>query len=245
MCIKNDDVKFTYEWYRTFIETVASERRVTDFENDIQSNEIAVRHDVDYSLRDALRMARLEADCGISTTYCFLVTGPFYNPLSRNAREVITEIAELGHEIGLHFSTHQYWEDEPTEADLSDKVRTEQEILESVTHDDVRLISFHNPPEWVLDRTFAGFSHTYESRFFSTVPYVADSNQRWRSQQPFTNGIPERAQILVHPFLYGTADASVTDRLRRERDAIITELESYMEQMNSLWDGPRGLDSGK
>jgi len=56
------------------------------------------RHDVDTSINGALRMAQIEAETGISSTYYILPTATYFQ---RSAGKM-GEIQELGHKIGLH-----------------------------------------------------------------------------------------------------------------------------------------------
>jgi len=56
-----------------------------------------LRHDVDTKPHRALRMAQLEHNLGISSTYYFRHTPEIFNP------QIIKEVADLGHEIGYHY----------------------------------------------------------------------------------------------------------------------------------------------
>jgi hypothetical protein len=58
---------------------------------------IILRHDVDRRPHNALRMAMLESSFGIQSTYYFRVSRGKFN------RDIVKEIAGLGHEIGYHY----------------------------------------------------------------------------------------------------------------------------------------------
>ncbi len=67
-----------------------------------------LRHDVDHDTRPALEMGRIEASFGIRSTYFILTTDSaaavFRNPASRRtALDHLRALADLGHEIGLHY----------------------------------------------------------------------------------------------------------------------------------------------
>ena len=62
-----------------------------------------LRHDIDFSPKNAARMAQLERQHGISSTYTVLLTGQFYNPFEKGVRETLKQIKNCGHEVGLHF----------------------------------------------------------------------------------------------------------------------------------------------
>ena len=155
----------------------------------------------------------MEAERDVEATYFFLVTSPFYNVMHRPNREIIARLEALGHDVALHFSTHQYWEEEPSVTALVDRVREEQRALLTVAHDPVNAVSFHRPPEWTFRRSFPGFESTYEERFFTDIAYRGDSNQRWRDEPPLADGVPDRMQVLTHPGLWGEADAGFEERL--------------------------------
>ena len=58
---------------------------------------VVLRHDVDKLPQNALRMARIEHDLGVKSTYYFRkINGSFES-------QFIREIAALGHEIGYHY----------------------------------------------------------------------------------------------------------------------------------------------
>jgi hypothetical protein len=58
---------------------------------------IVLRHDVDRGMGAALRMAELEADCGIAATYYVRATPGVFKPWA------LTRLHELGHEVGYHY----------------------------------------------------------------------------------------------------------------------------------------------
>ena len=58
---------------------------------------IILRHDVDLIPENALRMAELEHELGIGSTYYFRAVQESWN------ENIIRQIAEMGHEIGNHY----------------------------------------------------------------------------------------------------------------------------------------------
>ena len=210
-------VEFTLDRGRSIIERLReSGYSFRAYDDEIAAGDVLLRHDVDLSPDRAVEMARIERDLGISATYFFLLSTPLYNPFEGRTREAIREIDRLGHDVGLHFSTHQHWSAErpPGEDELADRVHDEQAALATVAPDPVSIVSFHAPPDWVLDRTFAGFQSTYEPRFFEAIEYVADSGQRWREEgvRIPTDGRP--LQVLMHPGLWAESDAPFAERVR-------------------------------
>jgi len=72
------------------------------YDGDRAPNVIGLRHDCDSdaSLRTATRMARWEAERGYRSTYYLLHTSPYW--IGPYFERHVAEIAECGHEIGIH-----------------------------------------------------------------------------------------------------------------------------------------------
>jgi hypothetical protein len=212
-----DGVEFTYDWYRRFLRRLSAEGyEFRSFDDPLGDRDVVLRHDVDLSLDAAVAMARIEADIGVQSTYCVLLSSPLYNPLEGECRRSLAEIESLGHEVIPHVSTHAYWtEGEVPDADaIERRVDEERDVLETVVSPS-ETVSFHRPPPWVLDREFDGFRNAYAPEFFSEIGYVADSNQRWREDPSFVDDLPETLQLLTHPGLWGERDAGFSGRVER------------------------------
>ncbi|QLG48257.1 hypothetical protein [Natrinema halophilum] len=224
-----NSIQFTYDTYEELLVQLRSRGyEFTSYGGPIDDGEILLRHDVDWSPKRATKMAQLESDNDVTATYFFLLSSPFYNTLCQETRNAIDRITSLGHDIGLHFSPHQYWSSEPTNEDLVAAVDKERNILSMAIEEPIDAVSFHIPPDWVLKRSYEGFVSTYEERFFTSIAYRGDSNQRWRGSPPFADGFPDRLQILVHPGLWAESDQSFAERLYRERDNRFRSLSGFL-----------------
>jgi hypothetical protein len=62
-----------------------------------ENRAVVLRHDVDRHVGAALRMARLESECGLASTYYFRATPVVFVP------EALVEVRRLGHEVGYHY----------------------------------------------------------------------------------------------------------------------------------------------
>ena len=91
-----------------------------------RSKVMFLRHDIDLCPARALAMARQEAELGLTATYYFLVSTRLYSIATKSVRSILSEITELGHEIGLHFDAAQYSLDE---GNLDKHVAEECKIL--------------------------------------------------------------------------------------------------------------------
>lgn len=213
----SDPVTFSFDWYESFLRAIQVEGYAFgQYGEPITPGTVLLRHDVDLSVDRARRMAEIEADLGVRSTYFVLVASPLYNVLDHETRETLRAIADLGHDIGLHFSTHQYWA--PTEVPAADEPITErvgdERATLSTVVDPVETVSFHIPPEAVLRREFDAFPSTYEPRFFTEIEYYGDSDQRWRDETPRPTEFGDKTQVLVHPGLWGETDDPFQRRVR-------------------------------
>lgn len=159
---------------------------------------LILRHDVDHSLELALELAREEAGLGIQSSYFILVGTVCYNILAPDSRSAIKEIAEMGHEVGLHYDPINYPGDVKAQ---QTQFRHHMNILSYLSGQDVRSASAHNPVNaGVLDIGSLVSYHTYDSRFTQAMPYVSDSNQAWRQWHPLDLIAQGRSfHLLLHP----------------------------------------------
>ena len=222
---------YTFEAYRSFGESFLEAGHEFRGFGDHSGRAVIVRHDVDLSPSKAAEMARLEADLGVETTYCVMLTSPAYDVLE--CVDTLETIQSLGHDVELHFDPHFYWSERPGTETLESTVRAERETLQRLLGTPVDVVSFHMPPEWVLGAEFEGFVNTYGPRFFEDVTYVSDSRQKWRTETPFDEDLPDRVQALVHPGLWtdeGRPMAEIVAELVEERcDRIDRYVDRYVE----------------
>lgn len=116
-------MRFTYEAYRGLLALLREQGyALRDFHDYAEAPRCAIlRHDIDYSLEQAVRLAELEAGEDVRTTWFVLLRTDFYNAASKAGREAIRHTQVLGHEIGLHFDEASY--DPPLRKD---------EVIESI-----------------------------------------------------------------------------------------------------------------
>jgi hypothetical protein len=152
----------------------------------------------------ALDLARVEARCGVRSTYTVLLSGEYYNPFEPEVRKILREIAGLGHEIGLHFDPEAY--EIASDDDLDTAIAWEASVLSGLLGADaqVRMFSFHNPTQEALacDKVaYGGLWNAYAAMLREQVSYLSDSNGHWRyrSWDQALAERPPRFQILTHP----------------------------------------------
>lgn len=103
-------MRFTYDAYRSLL-SLLRERgyAVRNYHNYADAPRcVILRHDIDTSLLQAVRLAELEAEEGVRSTWFVLLRTDFYNVFSKAGTEALNRIRSLGHEIGLHFDEASY-----------------------------------------------------------------------------------------------------------------------------------------
>jgi hypothetical protein len=196
---------------------------------------VLMRHDIDMDLEAALRMARMEAESAVRSTYFFLLRTEHYNLFSAEGTSAVRQILELGHHLGLHFDCSSY----PGEFHVDELAKAcdhEAAILEAWFGKPVSIVSFHRPDHRVLTGEpglSAPRDHTYMPIYTQTMKYVADSTGRWRYGAPtkteeFRRVLP--LQILVHPVWWNDRETTPNQALSLLLDRKATRLRRSFEK---------------
>jgi hypothetical protein len=180
-----------------------------------------LRHDIDFSPASAVQLAEVEASCGIGSTYMVLLTGPQYSPFEAPTRALLLRIAELGHEIGLHFDAASHGIED--EAALTSAVSHEADIVNRLLGLDVRCFSFHNTTEFTMSAQadqYGGLWNAYSGRLQRQLAYVSDSNGYWRFKtwNDLLELAPDRLQVLTHPEWWTEPGSSPGEKISRIMD---------------------------
>jgi len=166
-------------------------------------NFILWRHDCDYSLNRSLRLAQIENEQQVQSTYFLNPHCDFYNLLEKSQSQIIKNILELGHEIGLHFDAAYY--NIQTEQELDELVLREANWLNDWFNVMPKVFSFHNPTEFLLScerDTYGGLLNCYSKTFKSNISYCSDSNGYWRFRRlrdVLESATDPHLQVLTHP----------------------------------------------
>lgn len=177
------------------------------------------RHDVDFSVHAALRLAEIEASEGCRATYFFQLRSPFYNLLEAAVAERVRAILALGHDIGVHFDAASYAVS--SQRDLDEPLAFECSVLARAFAAPVRAFSFHNPNAFTdgcRAETYAGLTNVYSDFFRTSAGYVSDSNGLWRFRplaDVLSEHVDQRLQVLTHPAWW--QDEAMAPRARIER----------------------------
>jgi hypothetical protein len=196
---------FTYEEYVEILNMYSG--RFKSFEEaKNESKFVILRHDVEFSVARALKMAEIEHSNGVSSTFFFQVLSNAYNPFSKINHDAIQLIHKMGHSVGLH-AYISHLNDGETSA-LVGELKKQKEIFEKGLEMDCLLFSFHRPPMWALkirEDEICSMLNAYGPSFFELniqsedIKYVADSKHNWFYGHPLDVGERRKIQILMHP----------------------------------------------
>lgn len=226
---------FTYQAYAELLDMLsAGGYAVCDYHDYINSSRcVILRHDIDTSLDQAVRLAELEAEKGVKSTYFVLLRTDFYNPASQGNQEQLRRILALGHEIGLHFDEVAYGK-VLTEDETRENIIKECGILSELLGTPVTTVSMHRPSKATLEANLEipGIVNSYGKTFFHDFKYLSDSRRRWREPvlDIVRSGEYDRLHILTHAFWYHEQAQDITQTVgefvrcaNRERYAQMSE----------------------
>ncbi|MEO6254700.1 MAG: hypothetical protein ABIO79_15415 [Ferruginibacter sp.] len=206
------------------------------------------RHDLDFSVHRALRLAEVENKMYVKSTYFIHLHSEYYNVFEKKISEKIFKIILLGHKIGLHFDTHYYNID--NENKLEEKLLMEADLFYKFFGVEVKVFSFHNTTPFTMacqKATYAGLINTYAAFFQKEVEYCSDSNGYWRYKrmiEVIKNNTSGKMQILTHPEWWQEEMMSPWQRIKRAIDGRAeNNKKDYQEHLRKFnmknidWDG--------
>ena len=166
---------------------------------------LVLRHDVDRALGRALRMAQLEHQLGVHSTYYFRTTRAVFNPT------VIARIADLGHEIGYHYEVL-----DKTKGDIEAAgALFAKELAEFRRLADVKTAAMHGNPLTRWDNrdlwkrySFQDFNLLGEAYLsFHDIVYLSDTGRTWSPRNKVKDWMPSAdGGRMLQPDLNSTDD---------------------------------------
>ena len=142
------------------------------------------RHDIDFSMHRAARLASIEQEEGAQATYFLNPHSGFYNLLEPSITALARRIGEAGHDLALHFDDSSYGVKKWSADQLVEAIAKEHGLLEAIVERPVKAVSWHNPEQSnLLDfagETVGGLVNSYSERLQRDYVYASDSNGYWR-----------------------------------------------------------------
>ena len=196
---------FTHAAYKELLILGNRSHVVKDFRDFHEcSNFIIWRHDIDTSMNASYKIAKIEYEEGISSTFFIHLHNRFYHFWEAESVRILKKIMDLGHQIGLHFDCH-FFGNINSETVLEELLLLEKQVLERALGIKVKVFSFHNPTNEILKferETYVGMVNTYSSFFKQNVVYTSDSNGYWRYRsikETIEHNPGNSIQVLTHP----------------------------------------------
>lgn len=238
---------FSYNEYKNLISLVGAHIPIVDFSDvyidDYTPKFCVLRHDIEFSVDRALAMARIEAnDLGVKSTYTVQLRNNTYNALSQKNIEIVQEIKNLGHSIGLHQNPPKM-----SDVKLIQYILKDIETLEHYYEFEVDRYAFHRcgSNSGLLEKyvEVPNKINCYAKEFFHyfqeekpkelRVHYIADSNHKWKYGHPLDLDFSKvnRIQLLTHP--YSWAEKGISDNYRNYTRLIKERNDELIDSMSS------------
>lgn len=236
-------IDFNVDGYIKLLNTIKSQYKITKFsdlflEHQLNSTKkkCLLRHDIDYCLSSALRIAEIEKEQEVNASFYFLMDSQYYNPVSPESMKIIKEIASMGHEIALHFDYSAY----PT-TEHYDVIQNHSQILSRASKSKTTSVSFHNPGIYkdgiVRDETYHTLYNTYANNITSRFVYFSDSLCRFRDKNfmnKITSGSINNLHLLIHPIWWISEgkqrDEKMINFLNKKQKHFLNDYKKIIEQ---------------
>ena len=209
-----------------------------------------LRHDIEFSIDRAYKLAKIEKELGVVSTYTVQVRNNTYNALSEKNINLISKIRNLGHHIGLH-------QNPPSSLKLDtlkDYIMRDITILEDAYGFEIDRFAFHRPKKEYLNCyvELENKINCYDRKFFHffdkrpeslDILYLADSNHKWKYGYPldFDFSKINKLQLLTHPFSWsekgGDNYGNFVSLIRERNDELVnsmnTETNTFPQELLS------------
>ena len=227
---------FTRKEYRNLLRLAKASYEFRLFTNFNKDEKFVIwRHDLDFSIQAAVKLAIIEAEEGVASTYFIWPHSEYYNFLDRESAQGIRKILSLGHQIGLHFDAEYYGIADIKE--LESSLQWEKNLIESFFDHKIDAFSFHNPNSFCLKcdaLQYAGMINAYAHYFKNEAGYCSDSNGYWRFKRLFdvlNDAKDDRLQVLTHPEWWVPEPMSPRDRVSRCIDGRAANLHKHYDML--------------
>lgn len=198
--------EFTEEGYAELLDLACSRYRFASFNSLGEHAHVLWRHDLDFSVHRAAKIAEIEAEKGVIATYFVMLRSDFYALHDADVRERLQRIKSFGHRFGLHFQAEPRERLDIKRDLLEARIRRDAEFLQDLIGVELDAVSFHNPDTNGLidvdNNNFGNLVNTYGSNFRKHYGYCSDSNGYWRHRalaDVLKEGKHTRLQVLTHP----------------------------------------------
>jgi hypothetical protein len=172
---------------------------------------------LDSGLAPALAMAKVEHELGISATYFVQLHSDFYDAVSLAGSRDLRWLAELGHEIGLHYDPTYY---ETVGWNFRDGMALDLELLSALAGHEIISVSRHLPllRHQKVDYPPQVRYDAYDPKFINgQFKYLSDSNGIFR-EGCFCEHLSTRRDycFLAHPIWWVNNGRDWREKLQQQ-----------------------------
>lgn len=220
-------VDFTEDRYKEMLDKISRRYTIITYPRATQLSErkestdgtLLLRHDIDFSVHRALRLATLENERDICSTYFINPHSRFYNILESDIHTRISKIAGLQHRFGLHFDPSFYFEinKQPTSGDIC----RERRFIEKTFDICVDAISIHMPSivNFCNDNILIEGLVNVNSKFIrDSYTYFSDSFCTWKPlslYKELSKPSAKSLHVLIHPEYWTQYKLSCDNKIER------------------------------
>jgi hypothetical protein len=214
-------IEFNERGLRTLVERACDQGYEFIAPGQVAERGLILRHDVDLSLRSAARLAEVEAELGVTSTFFIMVTSPFYGVMSPQARSLLREITRCGHQIGLHWDAGVHADGDLAPAET---IAREIELLEWLTGTPCVAVSHHQPSlHGLAEVNLPGVVNMYSVQVQANFTYVSDSCMAWRQDPLAVIQEGQPLHLLLHPEYWMPGGANLDEVVTALIDEEIAE----------------------
>ncbi|HET7604336.1 MAG TPA: hypothetical protein VFK36_15030 [Gemmatimonadales bacterium] len=207
---------------------------------------IYLRHDMDFSLEMAVRLAEVNAAEGVLATFFVLLRSPVYNLLSADTLPYLRDIRAMGQRLGLHVAVPAALP--AGDAGLAGLVLADFATAQQQVGELDPVYAWHNTTPELLERGLAlrveGLVSAYSVPYFRDIPYYSDTGMRRTSEEwhDVVRSVEGPMQLLFHPELWVGGGASPSVALGRTWRYVIREREvEFLRNREYERDFPGGV----
>jgi hypothetical protein len=235
---------FTESAYTTALEVARSKYEFATFTSRPDGRHVLWRHDIDFSVHRGLRLAEIEAELGLRSTYFMYLHCASYNLLSGLVASKARRIIGLGHDLGLHFDL-TFYGGALGRDDFLERVASEKRLLAELFGQEPVAVSFHlygvlenKPPDEDL---ICGMVNAYGPTIRNGYAYCSDSNGVWRHARlldVLERGEADRLHVLTHPEWWTPEPMSPRARIQRCLDGQASAVGKYYDDLTDGYGRP-------
>lgn len=228
--------KFSFKEYKKIVEYYKKNLKPKMFDEvkKNSTNFFILRHDVEFSVERAYKLAKFEKQIlKIKSSYFFQLRNNAYNILSIENKRKIHKIKKMGHKIGLHFN----YKGPADKKKINSELLEQNFIFQKEFNSNYCFFSPHRPSlnQYLLKVSLPKLINTYNPLYFTDFSdakknptktiYLADSRHTWKYLHPIKLDLIKhrKVQLVFHPDAWTIKGYNKSKNYNKLRDENYTE----------------------